>query len=227
MLAMKHKEVTRAQLGEFTDERMILDVVEDASNEALLRYLDMLLADERLLTEVAKRSYRHQLGFKKLVLMVDTTGSSLRLHLWDRPSTALEDIHSHCANFCSRVVFGCLAENSFELVPGDSHARFRYCFDAMAGHSVALKDGLTGVYLRESLILSTGNSYCKRASDLHNVSSVVKGTLTVSAWGPRDSEAIVLKSRDACPEDCAASSGMPLEEMLATLKNIKERLCGK
>lgn len=199
-------------------------VVRDASNMALLRCFDLLLADERLLTEAARRSYRHQLGFCKFVLMADDAGRCLRLHVWDSPFTVQEDIHSHCAHFHSRVVLGSLSENSFDLVLGDSHARFRYRFDASADHSVAVTDGLTGVCLRERRTLSRGDAYSKQASDLHSVSDAVQGTVTVSAWGSRHSEALVLKTRGARPEDCAASAGMPVGEMRVALRNVKERL---
>lgn len=198
--------------------------VRDASNLALLRCLDLLLADERLLAEAARQSYRHQLGFSKFVLMADDAGRCLRLHIWDSPFTVQEDIHSHCAHFHSRVVLGSLSENSFDMVAGDSHARFRYRFDAAAGHSVAVVDGFTGVCLHERRTLSRGDSYSKEASNLHSVSNAMQGTVTVSAWDVRHSEALVLKPRGARPEDCAASAGMPVEDLRLALFNVKERV---
>jgi hypothetical protein len=183
-----------------------------------------LLANDRLLKEGARQSYRHQLGFYKFVLMADDAGRCLRLHVWDNPSAVQEDIHSHCARFHSRVVLGSLSENSYDLVVGDSHALFRYRFDAAAGHSVAVKDGTSGVCLRERRTLFRGDAYSKQALDLHNVSDAAQGTVTVSAWGPRHSEALVLKARGARPEDCAASAGMPADEMRVALHNVKERL---
>ena len=224
MLAVPQDNAVFGRRGERPDGLAIPAVVHDVSNMALLQCLDLLLADECRLMEAARRSYRHQLGFRKFVLMADDAGRCLRLHLWDIPSMKEEDIHSHCAHFHSRVVLGSLSENSFELVRGDSHARFRYSFDSAAGHSVAVTDGLTGVCLRERRTLSGGDAYCKEASDLHNVSDALQGTMTVSAWGPRHREAVVLKARGARPEDCAASAGMPVGEMRAALRNIKERL---
>ncbi|WP_373990952.1 hypothetical protein [Duganella sp. BuS-21] len=203
---------------------MILEVVEDVSNGKLLRCLKLLQADDVLLIEAASRSYRHQLGFLKLVLMTGLDGACLRLHVWDRLVNPVEDIHSHCADFMSRVVLGRLEENAFELAGGETHALFRYHFDVDAGHSVAVKGGLTGICLRESRTVFQGEAYIKHAFDLHSVGNVVPGTVTVSAWGARNGEALVLKPLDAEPEDCAAASGMPVEQMRAMLANIKERL---
>lgn len=207
-----------------SDWQAIEDVVQDVSNLALLRCVSSLLGDEGLLAEAARRSYRHQLGFFKYVLMVDEAGSCLRVHLWDSASTVQEDIHSHCARFRSRVVFGKLSENSFELVPGASHARFRYHFDVGLGHGIAVEDGLTGVYLRESRALLAGDMYYKDTMELHNVSDVEPGTLTVSAWEIRESEALVLKGLGSCPEDCLASVGISVESFRAALHYIKERI---
>lgn len=206
---------------------ILQEVVRDTSNMELLSCLDRLLTDERLLTEAASRSYRHQLGFRKFVLMADDVGRCLRMHVWDRPFVVQEDVHSHCANFHSRVVLGSLSEHSFDLVVGDSHARFRYRFDSSAGHSVAVKDGLTGVCLRKRRTLSQGDTYSKQAFELHSVSSAEQGTVTVSAWDLRNSEAMVLRPRGAQPEDCTASSGMPISEIRVALRNVLERLSRK
>lgn len=206
------------------EDQIIAEIVEDDSNGKLIGFMQLILADKELLNAAAARSYRHQLGFLKLVLMSKKNGRCLRLHFWDRPSTVIEDIHSHCADFTSRVVFGTIEESSFELTSGDSYARFRYRFDTTAGSSVAIKEGITGVRLRECRNIFRAGMYTKSANELHSVGNVEQGTVTVSAWEERNREAIVLKHIDAHAEDCFAISGMPPAEMLATLKNIMERL---
>ena len=212
--------------GGSTNWSTISAAVRDTSNFTLLRCVDTLLNDERLLREAASRSHRHQLGFVKIVLMTDASGGCLRLHRWDRISPVPEDIHSHCADFYSRLVFGKLSEHSFDLIQGNSHARFRYHFDSSIGHSVALADGFTGVSLSSSCELAIGDIYCKKAMQLHNISNVSQGTLTVSAWKARNSKAIVLKAREASAEDCSVPLGMPARELRAVLLNIKDRTIG-
>ncbi|MGF6491037.1 hypothetical protein [Pseudomonas frederiksbergensis] len=215
------------QYSETSEWQPFSEVVHDVSNSALLRCLDSLLDDEHLLLEAASRSHRHQLGFFKCVLMTNDAGGCLRLHLWDDAITAQEDIHSHCAHFHSRVVFGSLSEKAFDLIPGTSHARFRYHFDATAGHSVAVADGLTGISLLESRVLLAGDAYSKRAKELHNISDVAQGTVTVSAWETRQSEALVLKDFNATSEDCLASLGIPADELRVVLRCIKDRIIAK
>lgn len=213
--------------GGSTNWSTISAVVRDTSNFTLLRCVDALLSDERLLSEAASRSHRHQLGFVKIVLMTDASGSCLRLHLWDRISPVPEDIHSHCADFYSRLVFGKLSENSFDLIQGNSHARFRYHFDSSVGHSVAIADGFTGVSLSLTRELTIGDIYCKQAMQLHNISNVAQGTLTVSAWKERNSKAIVLKALKASAEDCSVPLGIPTSEFRPVLLNIKNRIIGR
>ena len=210
--------------GERTGPRAILAIVRDSSNSTLLQCLDELLSDEVLLARVAKRSYRHQLGFLKFLLVADDYGCSVRLHHWDSPNLKHEDIHSHCAHFQSRVVLGRLSENAYSLCPGESHALFRYRFEELAGHSVAVACGSARALLREQRTLTRGDSYRKRASDLHNVSDAEHGTVTVSAWGRRHCEALVLKPLGTRAEDCAASSGMPVPAVRMALQDIRKRL---
>lgn len=199
-------------------------VVSDASNGTLLSCLDAILEDDELLAAVARRSHRHQLGFFKYVLIADSSGSCLRMHYWDRAPDAPEDIHSHCANFRSRIVLGELTENSFGVTPGAEHSRFRYHYDENLGHSVAVADGMSGVSLLESRLLQAGDQYTKSPSELHSVSNVRPDTLTVSAWGPRYSDALVFKSKDATPEDCVVPVGVPPKQLRAELLEIRKRI---
>lgn len=200
------------------------DVVSDESNGALLSCLDAIIGDDELLAAVARRSHRHQLGFLKYVLIADPSGRCLRMHYWDRVPDALEDIHSHCASFRSRIVLGELTENSFGVRPGAEHSRFRYRFDENLGHSVAVAHGMSGMSLLESLVLQAGDEYTKAPNELHSVSNVRLGTLTVSAWEERHSDALVFKSPDAAPEDCVVPVGVPLEQLRAELLEIRKRI---
>lgn len=200
------------------------DVVSDASNVALLICLDVIFEDDELLAAVARSSHRHQLGFFKYVLLADSSGRCLRMHYWGRAPDVLEDIHSHCANFRSRIVLGELTENLFEVTPGAEYSRFRYHFDQNLGHSVAVADGMSGVNLLESRQLQAGDQYTKSPSELHSVSNVRPGTLTVSAWEERYSDALVFKPQDATPEDCVVPVGVPLTQLRAELLEIRKRI---
>jgi len=160
----------------------------------------------------------------KFVILACDDGGSVRLHHWDRADVSQEDIHSHCAHFESRVVLGRLSENAYSLCPGESHVLFRYRFDELAGHSVAVACGAVTALRREQRTLVRGDTYSKWASDLHNVSDAEQGTVTVSAWGLRHCEALVLKPHGTEAEGCAVSSGMPVPSARIALQDIRKRL---
>jgi hypothetical protein len=199
-------------------------VVRDASNSVLLGCLEQILHEPQRLLETARGSYRHQLGFVKIALHTDASGQALRLHLWDQSTTVLEDVHSHCADFMSRVVSGGLEERRYELTPGKAFTRFRYRFDAHAGHALAHADGLTDVLQTSVTPLLAGTIYGRRSHELHTVGNVLDNTMTVSAWGVRASEAVVIKPIGARAEDCGAMAGMSLEHMRSLLMHIRGRL---
>lgn len=203
------------------------NIVSDASNRALLRCLDKIFKDDELFAAVARSSHRHQLGFLKYVLLADSSGRCLRMHYWDRVPNTLEDIHSHCTSFRSRIVLGELTENLFLMTPGAEHPRFRYHFDENLGHSVAVADGMSGVKLLDSRRLQAGDQYTKSPIELHSVSNVMPGTLTVSAWEERYSDALVFKSQDATPEDCVVPVGVPPSQIRAELLEIRKRILSR
>ncbi|MEE4149183.1 hypothetical protein [Pseudomonas viridiflava] len=215
------------QCGEASCWSTILKAVNDASNVALLSHLDSLLEDDVLMAEAARRSHRHQLGFLKIVLLAEGAGPSLRVHVWDQKASSLEDIHSHCAIFSSRVVAGGLTENLYGLSLGANYARFRYRFDPGMKCSVAAADGLTSVSLLERNIRLSGDVYTRGPDELHNVTDVLTGTITISAWQSRNAEALVLKSDKASsPQDCSTQIGMPEAELRLVICNIKEKVLG-
>lgn len=203
----------------------IREVVQDSSNSALIRYLDHLLGDPALTLAAAKRSHRHQLGFVKIVLAVDPAGPFLRLHFWDEESEAKEDIHSHCADFTSRVIIGHLLENSYKLAEGTEYACFLYSFDAANQCSLAIPVGYTGAEVVARRVMTVGDVYVKKSNELHNVGNVAKGTVTVSVWTARHSEALVLKSDTAAAaQDCSAEIGMSEASLRQILLSVKQEI---
>jgi hypothetical protein len=205
-------------------ESLFQAVVRDTSNNLLLSDIAQILRDPQRLLETAQGSYRHQLGFLKMALRNDISGCALRLHVWDRGAIVLEDIHSHCAGFMSRVVSGEIEESCYELTPGRNLNRFRYRFDAHAGHAVAQVDGLTNVFQTSQRPLLAGSIYQRSSHELHTVRNIVANTVTVSAWGVRSSEAIVIKPLGARAEDCGAIAGMSPDQVKTLLMDIYGRL---
>lgn len=207
-----------------TLDPLMAAVVRDSSNRLLLTCIEQILAKPRRLLEAADSAYRHQLGFLKFVLKTDARGRALRLHVWDRDASVVEDVHSHCAEFVSRVVCGALEERRYRLAPGDRFTRFRYRFDTAAGHAVAHADGSSEAVEAGTIRLNAGTIYQRGAHELHTVAKLSENTMTVSAWGPRVEDAMVIKPAGARAEECAASAGMMPDEVERLLVNIYRRL---
>jgi len=199
-------------------------VISDTSNRLLLACLEQILHEPQRLLETARGSYQHQLGFVKIALRNDAIGRALRLHLWDQSATVLEDIHSHCAEFMSRVVFGGLEECLYEMTPGMRFTRFRYRFDTDAGHALAHADGLTDVLQTNVTPISAGTIYRRCSHELHTVGNMLVNTMTVSTWGVRATDAIVIKPVGARAEDCGAMAGMSPDHVRSLLMYIRGRL---
>jgi hypothetical protein len=101
--------------------------------EHAVAMLRQILDDNRLLTEIARRSYRHVNHFDKIVLIGDDDPSAYRLtlHLWCPPysDAELEDelIHDHRFNFWSSVLAGTLVSENFEVAEsGEVFRQYRY-----------------------------------------------------------------------------------------------------
>jgi hypothetical protein len=200
------------------------DIVADRTDCKLAAFLQQVLSDKQSLISAAKLSHRHQLGFLKIVAPINGSLEYLRLHVWDQPAQLEEDIHSHCAHFQSRVVFGKFRENSFCLSKGNSYSLFQYHFDTKTKHASAFSKGEAGAKLITTRILQAGDIYTKRANQLHNVSEAVRGTVTVSVWGTRDQEALVLKPLNASAKDCVVDIGISVDKLTHIIQHIIDKI---
>lgn len=194
------------------------------SNVELAGLLGELIKDEKSIIDIANNSYRHQLGFEKYVLRIFSSGATLRLHHWDRLMVSEEDIHSHCAKFFSRLCLGEMKQQAYELISGASHACFGYQFNSRTGKSEARAVGDTCVVPGTIRSLRAGDSYILQAAELHRVTSVAVGTVTISYWEPRLQEAVVLKHAGEHAKPCCARAGMEVLSVRQQLQKIKYRL---
>ncbi len=191
----------------------------------LIRRLESIIEDDLLLKDVAKRSYRHQLGFSKYVLAIGTDGSALRMHHWDMSDSTEEDIHSHCADFTSTVWLGGFEEETFTLTRGETHALYSYIFNDKTQRSEALRLKLSAVEKVSERKILAGEMYSVRSFSLHRVNSVRPGTLTVSLWKPRSHSALVLKPKAVLAGPCCSIAGMDVFDLKTKLEFIRGRLC--
>lgn len=186
--------------------------------------LNKILHNEHLLESTARHSYVHQLGFEKYVLAQSEDGCCLRLHYWPEEGfqNATEDIHSHCANFVSSILRGTLTHRVYELKPGSSHSVYSYQFDSDSNCSSAHRSGFTSATPMQDFAYKPGETYVIEAEILHQVTNVEPGTITVSAWGPRRTNAIVIKPAPASTGPCNCNAGLPVGEVRDRLKKIME-----
>lgn len=180
-----------------------------------------ILLSHRTLQDVAKSSYVHQLGFEKYVLYQAPNGESIRLHYWPQGSAGnIEDIHSHCAAFSSRILKGKLTSQTFSICDGSSHSVYRYRFNELLERSEVQHYGTTGISEGQSVTHATEDGYSVQMSELHRVTNVASGTITMSRWDRRSADAIVVKTNESEAVDCNREAGMPLDYVKQQLVKI-------
>ncbi|MFE9610077.1 hypothetical protein [Streptomyces sp. NPDC006012] len=160
--------------GELPEHERVLAartvVAELGAPERLLELIAELASGEGDPAGCARLSYRHVLGFDKLLLVDTGTGHMLRAHVW-RPGTGSageEDVHNHRCALASCIVRGRLAMELYEA-GGDGIAADHY--------EETLSDGTADWRLapagRQSLRLTqvgrytAGSTYALPAHTLH------------------------------------------------------------
>lgn len=183
--------------------------------------LKRVLGNPSKISEVANNSYTHPLGFEKYVIATLPTGEALRLHYWPANYKHTdEDIHSHCASFESTVLIGKMRSEIFDLMHGDEFNLYSYSFNALTNQSEAQKLGVTGIKFKESISLSKGDKYKLAAHVLHRVTEISPGTLTLSTWGARDSNALVVKRKNSSSSECCRTAGLPIKFVIERFSTI-------
>lgn len=138
--------------------------------------LPHLLSDIRdsppWLEEVAGSSYRHVLGFTKLVLLSEYPAWQLRLHYWDSPSLTTEDFHDHRFDFSSCVVHGSITNDLYRETDDPAASIVRpELFDAAPLQSRAWRPLLRRDRVRLIRVRTTtygpGAAYSMRSVDIH------------------------------------------------------------
>lgn len=76
------------------------------STGLLVNVVDNLLGNERELNEVASRSYCHNNGFLKVVLIDKRPKYSVRFHIWPEESFQAPDVHNHPWDMTGLVLNG-------------------------------------------------------------------------------------------------------------------------
>lgn len=105
--------------------REVLPLINCAS---VLKILDAIIQDRAALEEIASRSYRHTLGFEKVVILDPGItlengnkgyGYQLRLHIWQPENGTslpmLESMHEHSFDFISHLLTGKMENHCYAI----------------------------------------------------------------------------------------------------------------
>ncbi|MEO5876730.1 MAG: hypothetical protein ABIS86_10665 [Streptosporangiaceae bacterium] len=104
--SLRDTAALRGLLAGATDDRVWRRIVEE-----LLDRPDDLRA-------CARWSFRHTLGFEKLVLIAEPPLQMLRLHLWRPGQVLAAHVHNHRADIASAVLRGRLDKKLYRRAPG-------------------------------------------------------------------------------------------------------------
>ncbi|MGA4845944.1 hypothetical protein ACOBQB_06645 [Streptomyces sp. G5(2025)] len=169
-------------------------VAELGSPERLLPLVAELAAGAGDPSGCALLSYRHVLGFDKLLLIDGGPRHRLRAHVWHPGADAREDVHNHRSPLASRVVRGALGMELYDAVEeagdggGQSAARYRESLSGAGGDWLLEPAGRARLRLTQSAVYAAGSGYALPSYSLHRAwcaSSEVTVTLFLETGSGR------------------------------------------
>lgn len=138
----------------------------------LYEIIEELLRSKRDLIEVAKRSYLHSNGFKKILLLDCRPYFAVRLHLWPTDQLNAGAIHNHPWDMTGAIINGMYDWTIYEKVSKPGQLRFKsysctYNAD-YSGHSFELIDSISLIKTL-NVSLSKGSYYDMRQNAYHKI----------------------------------------------------------
>ncbi|MCD9873190.1 hypothetical protein [Streptomyces guryensis] len=207
-------------------------VAELGSPERLLELVAELASGEGDPQGCARLSYRHVLGFDKLLLLDGGPRHMLRAHLWHPGAGAIgkEDIHNHRSPLASYVVRGRLAMELYDIEDGgrDGITAARYEESLKEGSADWLLEPAGPARLRLTHVgqYAAGSAYALPAHTLHRAwcdTDVPTVTLFLETGSGRRRHTDVFTAAGPHP---GAVPKVPLEadDYLAALDGLAELL---
>lgn len=142
-----------------------------ARPDALIKLIDSVHTDSRAVESCASRSFRHPLGFDKIMLLNCLPLFSLRIHVWWPTETiSHEHIHNHRFSFLSFAVRGGYAMETFQANDSNGTAMTEYQEALTRDGSWELRP-LGHSYIQSlcTIIVKQGSGYELQADTLHKV----------------------------------------------------------
>jgi hypothetical protein len=186
----------------------VIDVVSRSGGVA--RLLDALIADVRQHPRAAQAraalSYRHALGFEKIVLLAGKPDFMLRAHIW-RPGIdqreVSEHIHNHRFSFASRVLTGNLAMDIY--TPHSTGEQMEWYQERVAEGDASwdlTHWGRRAIRQLSSMDLAAGSSYHLMADALHRIrpaNDTVSATLCLETMSVRNMTDVYVAAGEIAP----------------------------
>jgi len=166
------------------DSKAILNALSSiAQPDALVGLIDSVRADSRALASCASRSFRHPLGFDKIMLLNCLPLFSLRIHVWWPSDTAgVEHIHNHRFNFVSFAVRGGYTMETFQA-DGDSGIIMAEYQETLTQKRKWELRRLGDAYIQPlcTVAVKQGSGYELQADTLHKV-TVEPGSMCITIF---------------------------------------------
>ncbi|MFJ5261867.1 hypothetical protein ACIQAC_15540 [Streptomyces sp. NPDC088387] len=205
-------------------------VAELGSRERLLELIAELASGEGDPEGCARLSYRHVLGFDKLLLIDAGPRHMLRAHLWHPGAGGIgeDDIHNHRCALASYVVRGRLAMELYET-HGDGTipaTRYRESLSASTADWLLTPTGRAGLRLTHTGQYAAGSAYALPAHTLHRAwcdTDVATVTLFLETGSERRPHTDVFTAAGPHP-GTVAKVPMAVPDYLAALDGLKELL---
>ncbi|WP_374215093.1 hypothetical protein [Streptomyces longispororuber] len=144
-------------------------VAELGAPERLLELVRDLAAGAGDPAGCARLSYRHVLGFDKLLLIDDGPQHMLRAHVWHPGARSPEDIHNHRSPLASHIVRGALRMELYADAPagGEAAARYQESLAERSADWLLEPAGPARLRLTQVAEYAAGSSYALPAHTLH------------------------------------------------------------
>ncbi|MEU6067824.1 MULTISPECIES: hypothetical protein [Streptomyces] len=144
-------------------------IAELGAPERLLELVAELASGEGDPEGCARLSYRHVLGFDKLLLIDGGPRHMLRAHLWHPGTGADEDVHNHRSPLASYIVRGRLAMELYEAdrEGGITADRYQESLSQRSADWMLERTGPARLRLTQVARYAAGSSYALPAHTLH------------------------------------------------------------